>query len=123
MISKSYQERADHLAAMIEDRLGVRGNGLRAKLRRAGRSLPSDVRHQGEVLLAALDYQGNPKLARRLDERTIDRACKSIESYLSAIDPKVRRMNRLVSIFSSAALALLVTACLVIAVLVWRGYV
>lgn len=123
MISKTYQERADHLAGMIEERLGIRGNGLRVKLRRAGRLIPRDIRQKAEVLLSAVEHQSNPKLARRLDQTAIDKACESVEAYLSAIDPKEQRMNRLVGILSSAALALVVTAGLVITVLVWRGYV
>ncbi len=123
MNSKTYQQRADHLAALMEERLGIRGNGLRAKLRRAGRLLPSDMRRQAGILLTALDVQNHPKLARQMDERAIDAACRAIEDHLSAINPTERRIDRVIDILSSAALVLLVTAGLVVTVLVWRGFV
>ena len=119
----SYQNRADHLAAMMEERLGIRGPGLRAKLRRAGRLLPTHVRRDAMVLVDALQYAGNPKLARRLDAAAIDRACRNVEEYLSVIDPQERRVKRLLAVLSSAAVAVLATAAMTVTVLVWRGYV
>ena len=122
VISMSYQERADRLAAMLEERLGIRGRGLEAKLRRAGRLLPSHIHRSAGLVVEAAHLQASPKLARRIDEQKVVSACKSVEKYLSTIDPNARRMDRIIGFLSSNAFNLLATGGLVIAVLVWRGY-
>ncbi|MGB5558773.1 MAG: hypothetical protein WBN04_12275 [Paracoccaceae bacterium] len=119
----TYQERADHLAAMIEERLGIRGKGLEAKLRRAGRLLPAHIHRSADLLVEAMQLQASPKFARRIDEQKVVSACKSVEKYLMTIDPSTRRMDRVIGFLSSNAFNLLATGGLVIAVLIWRGYV
>ena len=121
-MSTSYQDRADHLAALIEERLGIRGAGLQKKLRRAGRLLPKHVHRDAGILLEALHLQSSPKLARRIDDQSIARACNNVEIYLSAIDPSTRRWNRIIGFLSSNAFNILITAALLIGVLIWRGY-
>ena len=122
VISMTYDDRAGYLADMIEERLGVRGKGLSAKLKHAGRLLPKHVHRDAGVLVDALALQANPKLARRVDDRSVTAACKNVESYLSGIDPNIRRFDRIIGFLSSNALNLLVTSALVIGVLMWRGY-
>ena len=117
-----YEDRAGHLADLIEERLGVRGKGLSAKLKYAGRLLPRHVHRDAGVVVDALALQANPKLARRVDERSVSAACRNVESYLSGIDPNTRRIDRIIGFLSSNALNLLVTSALVIGVLIWRGY-
>jgi len=121
-MSTSYQDRADHLAALIEERLGIRGAGLQKKLRRAGRLLPKHVHRDAGILLEALHLQSSPKLARRIDDQSIARACNNVEIYLAAIDPSTRRWNRIIGFLSSNAFNILITAALLIGVLIWRGY-
>jgi hypothetical protein len=118
----SYEERAAHLADMIEERLGVRGRGLAAKLKRAGRLLPKHVHRDAEILLEAIGLQSHPKLARRIDAKSVALASDNVEAHLSGIDPKARRVDRFLNLLASNAVNLLVTATLVICVLLWRGY-
>lgn len=119
----TYREHADHLAALMQERLGIRGKDLRTKLRRAGRLLPKHVHRDADVLLEALDMEAHPKLARRLDAAAIAKACKNVENHLYTIDPATRRWDRIIGVLSANAFNLLVTAGLVIAILIWRGYV
>ncbi len=118
-----YRDRAETIAALIEERLGIRGKGLEIKLKRAGRLLPGHVRRDARKLLEAIRLQDHPKLARRVDSQVVDAACRNVETYLQGIDGKHRRMNRIVGFFSSNAFNLLATGGIVIAVLLWRGFI
>jgi hypothetical protein len=116
------QARADHLAQMIEERLDVRGQGLEAKLRRAGRLLPRHVRSDAALVLRAMEQAGHPKLARQIDEKTLKRACRRVEAYLGNIDPWARRWSIVLGWLAGNAFSLLVIAGLLITVLAWRGF-
>lgn len=117
-----YEEQADQIAALLQDRLGVRGNGLEAKLRRAGRLLPRHVRRAASVLVQAVHMQASPKMARLVDGDGVQRAYRTCEKYLSGIDAWDRRKGRIIGILSTSALNLLAVAALFVAVLVWRGF-
>ncbi len=116
-------DRADRLAALIEERLGVRGNGLEAKLNRAGRRLPRWVRREAGRLVEARRMAAHPKLMRRTDPDALDRAFGRCESWLRGIDPAERRKDRILGPLAVNAFNLLVVAGLFIAYLVWAGHV
>ncbi len=118
----TYDDRAEHLANLIEERLGIRGSGLEAKLRRAGRLLPRRVQRDAARLLEAQRLQAHPKLARQVNDGAIQAACRNVEAYLATVDPKSRRMDGIVSLLSSNAINLLATASIVIGLMLWRGY-
>jgi len=118
----AYEEQADHIATLLQDRLGIRGKGLNAKLRRAGRLLPRHVRRQGAVLVQAAQMQASPKMARMVDGEAVQKAYRACEDYLSGVDAWDRRKGRIIGILSTSALNLLAVAALFVAVLVWRGF-
>ncbi|MCB6178202.1 hypothetical protein LHP98_08670 [Rhodobacter sp. Har01] len=114
---------ADRVASLLEDRLGISGQGLEDKLRRGGRRLPHHVRAAAEALaLSALKAQ-NPKLLVQVDESRVARDYDICLRYLSRLGRSARRKATLASIAASIAFSLLVVAGGVIAYLVWRGYV
>ena len=116
------QSRADHLARLIEEKLDVRGHGLEAKLRRAGRLLPKHIRAEAAYLVAALKLQDSPKLARQIDEARLRRGLADVERYLRALNPWERRRDIALNWLALVAFSLLVVAGLVLTILVWRGY-
>ncbi len=116
------QARADHLAQLIEDKLDVRGQGLEAKLHRAGRLLPKYIRGEADYLVEALKLQASPKLARQVDLARLRRGVADVERYLRDIDPWVRRRAVALSWLAANAFNLLVVAVLLLAVLLWRGF-
>lgn len=118
-----YTEEAERLANLLEARLGIKGQGLEVKLRRAGRLVPKRIRADAMLVIEAARLEDNPKLARMLDEATIAAAASKVEIWLNSIDPAERRTNRIIGFLSSNALNLMATGTLVIVVLVWRGYV
>ena len=118
----THQERADRVAEMIEQHLGIRGKSLENKLRRAGRMLPKSIHQNAAVLVDAVRLQNSPKLARRIDETSVENAYDICEKYLSAVNAADRRKGKLISFLSTNALNLIVITAAVIAVLMWRGF-
>lgn len=114
------QARADHLAQLMEQKLGIRGTGFEAKLARAGRRLPRALRAEAEYLTLALRMQQNPRLVRQIDWPRIDRGEAALERYLQGIDAFDRRKGLVVSWLAGNALNLIIVAGLVLAMLVWR---
>lgn len=114
--------RSDRLAELIEERLGVRGRGLEAKLRRAGRLLPRWLRREASQLVKAERLMSHPKLMMQADPAALDRAFRHCETWLKTIDPAERRKSRMLGFLGVNAANLLIVAGLFIAYLVWAGY-
>jgi len=119
----TYEERADHIAELLESQLGVRGKTLDAKLRKAGRLLPRDIRRHGDQIVEAVNLQGSPKLSRMVDEKSTVSAYNAFEKYLSGIDAWDRRKGSASDFLTTNAFNLLVVIALLIAVLRWSGFI
>ena len=103
MSAVTIHQMADRVAQLLEERLGLGGRDLSAKLKRAGRMLPKKVRDSGKVLAAAAHKAQNPKL-------------------LIAIDPVGRRRDLFAGMVGSVGLGVLVLAVALLGFLAWRGY-
>lgn len=121
--SETAATRADRIAALIEERLGVRGQGLEEKLRRAGRLLPRRLRRDAAQLVEAERLMGHPKLMMQTDPGTLDKAFRDCESWLKSVDPAERRKSRILGFLGVNAANLLIVAGLFIAYLVWAGHI
>jgi len=114
--------RAERIARLIEEKLGVGGVGLEAKLRRAGRDLPRWVRREAAALAEAAAFSASPRLAKRIDPARIERAFAACEAWLSAVDPAERRKDRWLGFLAVNAVNLTVLAAALVAVLIWTGH-
>ena len=119
----TYDERAEHIADLIESQLGVRGKTLDAKLRKAGRLLPRDIRRHGDRIVEAVALQASPKLSRMVDSEKALSSYNSFEKFLSDIDASERRKDGIISFLSTNVFNMLVTIGLLIAVLKWREFI
>lgn len=54
-MSVSVQQMADRVAALLEERLGLKGDGLAEKVARGGARLPRHLREEAEILAGALE--------------------------------------------------------------------
>ena len=115
--------KAEALAQLMEDRLGLRGDGFAAKLKRAGRRLPRRIRRDGALIVEALALQAHPKLSRQVDEAQLTRALTHLNRYLRTVDPWERRKSAMLNWLAGLAFSLLVVAGLVIATMRWRGLI
>ncbi len=118
----TYEEQADHIAILLTKRLGVRGDGLEMKLRKAGRLLPPRIRRDGAVLVEAVKLQGSPRLSRMIDQAETLRSYNACEKHLSEIDDFDRKLGQVIGFLTTNAINLIIIAALIVAVLVWRGF-
>ncbi|MCI2399198.1 hypothetical protein [Aliiroseovarius subalbicans] len=114
--------RADRLAHLLEQKLDLHGTGFEAKVARAGRLLPRYLRADAALVIEAMKVEPHPKLSRQQDPKRIDRACDEIERYLHGINPWDRRRAIALNWLAGNAFNLIVVVVLVLAVLVWRGF-
>lgn len=117
------QQMADRVAALMEERLRMRGVGLTEKLRKGRRVLPRRVRAAADQLAAAAAMAQNPKLLLQVDEAMVAQNYDICIKHLSGMNAWARRRGAMAGVAGSIAFSLLVVAALVVAVLVWRGYV
>jgi len=122
MGSVSVQQMADRVAALMEERLRMRGAGLAEKLRRGGRALPRRIRAEAELLAAAAEKAHVPKLLMQLDHERVAAAYDACVRYLAPLGRGARVRGYVLDVAAASGLALVVTAALVVGVLVWRGF-
>lgn len=123
MSAISILQMADRVAKLMEERLRIRGDGLRAKLKKGGRLLPRKVRAAADRLADAADMAQNPKLLLQLDHSAVAESYDICVRHLGGIDAAGRRRTRLLGVAASAAFSLLAVGLLVLGVLRWRGFI
>lgn len=114
---------ADRVAQLMEEKHGIRGKGLAAKLKRGGRLLPRQVRGAAQSLVQAADMANSPKLAMQVDSGQVAAAYDACLRHLSALPAASGWGAHALSSLRSIAFAVLVIGAAVIGYLVWRGYV
>jgi hypothetical protein len=122
MSGVSVQQMAGRVAELMEARLRVRGRGLAEKLRRGGRLLPRKVRRKAEFLARSAEQAGVPRLQMQLDHERIAEAYDACVRYLKPLGASARRRAVLLEMVTGFATGLFVTAVLVVALLLWRGF-
>lgn len=111
---------ADNIARLMEERLGVGGRGLPAKLRRAGRLLPRGRKRDAQAVADALPMADSPRLAKRIDHAQLEAAARRVAAYLEGIDPRKRRIDMALRILGGIAMGLLAATALFVGALVWK---
>jgi hypothetical protein len=118
----SIKQMADHVAALMQQRLHVGGASLAEKLRRGGRALPRSVRSEAAFLAEASRQATNPRLLPLIDRDRVARAHDICLRHLQGLDRKARRRAALMGIASSIAFSLFAVGVLAVVVLWWRGF-
>ncbi len=114
---------ADRVAALMEERLGIAGQGLGGKLDTGGRRLPRRIRREAEYLAQAARKAADPAQLAQLDHPRIARAYDVCVTHLSRIGPLGRYRSTLMAVFGRASVNLLILAAIVVGVLLWRGLI
>lgn len=122
MSAVTIQQMADRVAQLLEERLGLGGKGLAAKLKRAGRALPRKVRESGKLLAAAAQKAQNPKLLGQIDMGEVTDAYDVCLKHLVAIDPVDRKRDYFAGMIGSVGFGILALVIAIAALLAWRGY-
>lgn len=123
MGAATIQQMADRIAALLEERLRIRGKGLAAKMKRAGRMLPRGVRQAGRRLAEAAAMAQNPKLLPQVDEGKVAADYDLCLRHLSGLSLWDRRKAAVTSTATSIIFILLAVALLTAGVLRWRGLI
>ncbi len=123
MAEVTVEQLAQNIANEMETRMGIGGRGLAAKLHRGGRLMPRSVRADAKRIAEALPLVRHPKLIRQVDVARLEAAERRVLAWLKTVDPRERRLDMVLGMAGGVALSILTTGALVIAVLIWRGYV
>lgn len=113
----------DDIRSLLDTQLRVRGDTLDKQIYRAGRMLPRKIRAEAAFLVQANQLAQNPKLARMINPGRVAQAHQAISTYLRSVDPKERARTRALNYAGFVAFNMLLLVAVIIAVLVWRGYV
>jgi hypothetical protein len=122
MAAGSIEQMAGRVAALMEERLRVRGETLSDKLHRGGRALPRRVRTEAAFLAEAARHAANPRLLPQIDQSRVAQAHEVCLRHLKGMDRPERRRAVLMGIASSIAFSLFAVGLLTLAVLWWRGF-
>lgn len=122
MSAMAIQQMADRVAQLLEERLGLGGRDLPAKLGRGRRLLPRKVREDAEVLAAAAERARNPKLLGQIDMGAVADAYDTCLRHLTKIDPATRRRDAIAGMLGFIGYGLMFLTLGIIALLAWRGF-
>ena len=122
MSSVAIQQMADRVAQLLEEKLGLSGGDLAARLRKGGRLLPKRVREAAQLLSDSAEKAKNPKLLAQVDMGAVSDAYDACLKHLSTIDPAARRGDTLSGMVRFVGGGILLLTLGIIAVLVWRGF-
>ncbi len=123
MGAADYQQMADRVARLLEDKLKIRGKGLADKLIRAGRRIPKAIRIEAAMLAEAAAQAAHPKLLVQIDAERVTSAYDACIRHLNDLDRAERRKAALLNALTSVAFAVFVTAMAVLAFGYWRGLI
>lgn len=116
------QQMADRVAQLLEERLGLGGRDLSAKLGRGRRLLPRKVRDGAELLATAAEQARNPKLVGQIDMGAVADAYDACIRHLTKIDPASRRRDTIAGMLGFVGYGLMFLILGIIALLAWRGF-
>lgn len=122
MAAGSIEQMAGRVAALMEQRLRIRGASLSEKLQRGRRRLPRIVRAEAAILAEATRLAASPKLFPQIDQDRVARAHDICMKHLEGKDRLRRRRAALIGVAGSIAFSLLAVVLLVLVVLWWRGF-
>lgn len=113
---------AAEVAGLLRDRLGVGGRTLADRVARARRRLPPALRVAAAELVAAQRMAAHPRLARRIDPGRVARAHAALVAHLTTIDRAAARRAAALDFVATVGFQILAVIGLVLALLVWRGF-
>ncbi|MGB0903169.1 hypothetical protein [Halocynthiibacter sp.] len=117
------ENKAEDVFDALGRQLRLRGATLDARVKKAGRLLPGGLRRDLKYMIEALEFAGNPKLARLVDMPRIERTHRYALRWLKDVDPGARARDLVWESAWRIGLVVLVVGGGLLAVLAWRGFV
>lgn len=113
---------AEPLLELARDKLRVRGQTLSTVLARGRWRMPRRIARAAQRLVEAEQTAQNPRLRMMLDHDALAKDMRDLRAFLDDIDPADERKGWFLGILASLAINLLTLVVLLIAVMIWRGY-
>lgn len=110
--TEAFQNRITRLRERLSEKLRVNGPTLERQIRRAGRRLPRRQRRAAAVILGARDWMGHARLARLVDQRTVNAAFSDLHTHLAGLDPVEARKTAILRLLGGIVLNLMIFAAL-----------
>ncbi|ABA80001.1 hypothetical protein GQF56_21915 [Rhodobacter sphaeroides] len=123
MSAIAIRQMVDRVAALMEERLHVRGQDLPAKLRRGAGRLPRRVRAAARDLAQAGEMAQNPRLLMQVDFEKVSADYDLCVRHLGSIDTKTRVAGQLLAALRVLIVGGLVAAGAAYGFARWRGLV
>jgi len=123
MSAVTIHQMAERVAAMMEERLGVSGNDLAAKLRRGKRSLPRKVALAAQALADASENAKNPKLLVQINQADVANSYDVCVRHLATVKPGGRMKGLVINAAATVALGLLILGVVIVIVRQMNGQI
>jgi len=118
-----FDKTLNELALLMAERLELRPAPFDRLVRKAAPHLPRGLRKQALMLAEAQAMAQHPRLAMTLDLSALARAAEDLRTHLRGIDVADRRYGRRLALAGRISANLIAVFVLVLAVLIWRGFV
>ncbi|WP_050526660.1 hypothetical protein [Pseudorhodobacter aquimaris] len=122
MSAATTRQLAERISVLLTDRMHIKGQDLADKLDRAGRRLPRRERMAARALAEAAHQAQNPKLLLQIDEESVAANYDICVRYLNALNRGYRLRGVLMGVSTSILFSLLIVMAVLLAVLMWRGF-
>ena len=110
------------LLTQAQEKFSVKSDRLDGAMRKIGRRVPRKVHKAADVIVAAGNTAGHPKLRLMIDDTAVKAAFKTVQSHLKSVDPRDRRKGLILSTLGMVAANVIAVLTILVLVLHWRGY-
>lgn len=117
-----YERHVVELSKGLQSKLKLRNAPFPALVARSRKRLPRRVYKSAMQLVEAERFANHPKLSRTVDFAALSHAARVVSDHLDGIDLADERKGKILSLLGSVSINLIAVAILLIAVLLWRGY-
>ncbi len=116
-----FETQMNRVSDLLEEKMGLTGDDMTGRLRKAARHMPRHVRRRARMLTDSLALAQHPKLRLTLDMPALGSAARVVTQWLESVDPAERRKDLVLGILASLSFNLIAVFTLVLVVLHWRG--
>ena len=107
----------------MQRQLGLGQGDLATRVARARGRLPGPVKRDLLTVARAAHLSGHPRLALQVDRTEVDSAYRRAVAHLRGPAMAEQRKTRIIGAATALAVNMILAFALLIAVLVWRGFV
>ncbi|MEM9969844.1 MAG: hypothetical protein AAF762_01915 [Pseudomonadota bacterium] len=116
------EQRIDELARYMAAQLQVKGQDFQGVVAKAGRKVPRRLRGDVRIIAEAETMSRNPKFARMINARSVDKAERRLRAFLAKHDPRTERRNEILDTVAKVAFVLVTVALALFFYLLSQGY-